>query len=449
MKHISFEEALEAVRAAEKLSPAERAELRKHRLDELVTYARSHSPYFKQLYSALLNAPALQELPITEKSHLQPSLNDWVTDSDVTYEKAAAHLNDKASDLLLGKYSVLTTSGTTGEPLVMIRDSYHNMLHGAMIQTRLLKDLPPDIMQPIDNRIAAVIATDPSVSSYSSLLRMMKSYPEYQDNVLPISILLPVSEIVQKLNDFQPNLLTGYPSMLTLLAKEQTAGNLQISPSVIACSAETLSPEAYQLLKEAFQCRVINNYCSTEGGEIAMSCKCGELHINDDWLIVEAVDENGNPVKDGEVSKGALITDLTNFIQPIIRYHLDDNICIRNEPCPCGSTFPTVQVFGRACDTLKVCGVALPSVIFAFLMHNYNEVLSYQFAQVAEDRIEFRSVLDKNTDIQDFQMRLQKDVEAILQANGCSRAQFTFSSDLPKNSREGGKRKVVVNEYSK
>jgi len=448
MKKIEFLDAVKCIQKEEVLTIEQRDKNRQERLEELVKYTAENSPYFKKIYASLGENFKLQDIPKTNKKALQPEFDNWVTDSQISKDKIYEFQTNQSEDnnLFLNKYTVITTSGTTGEPMLMVRDSYHNVIHGALMQERLLKGVSPNLLRPIDNKIAAVIATEGTVSSYSSLVRVMKQYPEYAHNICPISIMLPINEIVSKLNKFKPNMLSGYPSMLTVLATEQLNGNLNISPELIACSAETLSKDAYLLLKDAFKCKVINNYCSTEGGEIAMTCECGELHINDDWIIVEAVDENLMEVPDGEISKGVLVTDLTNYAQPIIRYYVDDNVKIIREKCKCGSTFPRIEVLGRVSDTLNICGVNIPSVIFAYLMHDYSEVLSFQFAQISCDTIEFRCVLHKDADIDDFRKRLEKDIDEIYRKNNCKEAKFIFTQKTPKNTGKGGKLKTVLNE---
>jgi phenylacetate-coenzyme A ligase PaaK-like adenylate-forming protein len=68
-----------------------------------------------------------------------------------------------------------------------------------------------------------------------------------------------------------------------------------------------------------------------------------------------------------------LVTNLTNYVQPVIRYQLGDSVVVSNEPCPCGSPLATISVEGRTDEILRVPGagggeaVLLPMAIAPWL----------------------------------------------------------------------------------
>jgi phenylacetate-coenzyme A ligase PaaK-like adenylate-forming protein len=64
------------------------------------------------------------------------------------------------------------------------------------------------------------------------------------------------------------------------------------------------------------------------------------------------VDREGRPVPEGTASSSVLLTNLANFIQPIIRYDLGDSVTFLPEPCACGSSLPAIRVEGRRDDTI-------------------------------------------------------------------------------------------------
>lgn len=87
------------------------------RLVEMVAFARTHSPYYRKLYDGLperIEDPA--RLPVTSKGELMARFDDWVTDPDVTIEQLRAFVDnpDLIGKQFLGRYTVATTSGTTG-----------------------------------------------------------------------------------------------------------------------------------------------------------------------------------------------------------------------------------------------------------------------------------------------------------------------------------------------
>lgn len=65
---------------------------------------------------------------------------------------------------------------------------------------------------------------------------------------------------------------------------------------------EYLSDSLRQRLSNTFGCYVQTSYSCTEGGTVACECRQKHLHINDDWLIIEPVDKDGQPVQDAPVA---------------------------------------------------------------------------------------------------------------------------------------------------
>ncbi len=95
------------------------------RLAEIVAFARARSPYYRELYRALpedVADPAL--LPVTDKKTLMARFDEWVTDRDVTLEKAQAFVADPAlvGERFQGRYLVTTTSGTSGLRGIFLQD---------------------------------------------------------------------------------------------------------------------------------------------------------------------------------------------------------------------------------------------------------------------------------------------------------------------------------------
>ena len=80
---------------------------------------------------------------------------------------------------------------------------------------------------------------------------------------------------------------------------------------------------------------------------LSFECSHGRKHVNEDWVILEAVDDVMQPVPDGTLSASVLLTVLANEVQPFIRYDLGDCVRYDTERCPCGSPFRSFQVEGR------------------------------------------------------------------------------------------------------
>jgi phenylacetate-CoA ligase len=158
--------------------------------------------------------------------------------------------------------------------------------------------------------------------------------------------------LVRDLNAFQPVMLSGYPSALQVLAKEQQAGRLHIGPVLINAAGETLTGRARQQITRAFGADISNYYGSSEAIGLTFECKHHQLHVNSDWYILEPVDAYNQPVPPGQLSHAVLVTNLPDRVQPIIRYKMGDRATIDSKPCPCGSPFPVIHVIGRTDEIL-------------------------------------------------------------------------------------------------
>ncbi|MBR6004088.1 MAG: phenylacetate--CoA ligase family protein, partial [Lachnospiraceae bacterium] len=112
-------------------------------------------------------------------------------------------------------------------------------------------------------------------------------------NKITVDVNAKEDKIIKELNDFKPSMLSGYPSNLALLADYK---ELSISPDVVITGGELLTDEIRKKLSDRFSCYVQTHYSCTEAGEIACECSVGHLHINEDWVIVEPVDKDNNPV---------------------------------------------------------------------------------------------------------------------------------------------------------
>lgn len=446
MKTLTYPEAVKIVEEGKYLSREERLGLQKERLRTLVEYAKENSPYFKELYKDLKEDFTLNDLPTTSKGILQDHFEEWVTDPGLTKEKVASYLEREPEDnsLLLGKYTALKTSGSTGKPLMMVRDDFHNKIHGALVNLRLMKGLEPDILNPSTHRIATVIHTSPGASSYNGYLRTLAAFPEYKYNMMAISVLEDLDTMVARLNEFQPDVMTGYASSLILLAKEKKEGRLNIDLKMIANSAELLSGEGYRELHEAFGCPVLNNYCMTEGGEVAMANGSPAMLLNEDWVIVEPVDQDCNPVKDtDEFSEGILITDLSNFVQPIIRYYVGDRVKII--PSEYDDGLPELKIDGRSFESFTLGGKQYTVVTLVTKAEVWPGLIKFQAVQTDPDTMQIRGVCAPGYNPEQVLKGLSDSLQKYFRGSGCQKAIFTYSLEPLLHNKNGGKIPRYIN----
>ncbi len=174
--------------------------------------------------------------------------------------------------------------------------------------------------------------------------------------VVRVSIALPPREQVAIIQRFRPQVISGYPTALDILATE--GGAMACRPTLIACRGEVLDPQTRSVLETAFEARVADFYNAEEIGNIAWECPLDPtvLHVNTDGCVVEIVDDAGHRVPDG-IEGRIVVTNLCNETMPFIRYDLDDrgSFLTRSDGvCGCGSTAPRLRVVSGRDDDYVV-----------------------------------------------------------------------------------------------
>ena len=458
MQDIRQEEAVALIEEANRMTYGDILKIREQRLAEMIRYAREHSRFYRERYEGLPENPGLTDLPIVRKKELTARMQDWITDSDFSEEELTAYLSsiDNLEQPFMGKYSVSTTSGTTGVPLRMMRDNNHLVINSAMMQVRfyhgdLFKDIPE--LSKKGTKYASIIAIGGYHAAYTSFERTKKALAEegYKQVMEAISIVEPLAKMVEKLNEFQPEVVTGYPSVLDVLSFEQLAGRLKIAPKAILCSAEQLTEPAWLRITERFQCPVGNVFCSTEGGEIALLCSHGRMHVNADWIILEPIDKNGNPAAPGTISEGVLVTNLMNKVQPIIRYYVDDCVMMHEEKCACGSPLPYMDVLGRTDDMPEFVGnkgrIRLSPIVFFNEIVDIKGIAIYQFGQRSLEELAMRVLYLDNADPEEVNRQITDKIKSVFETHSLENVKFEIMNEEPLRAARGHKMRPYIKEF--
>jgi phenylacetate-coenzyme A ligase PaaK-like adenylate-forming protein len=331
--------------------------LQAQRLATLLDRARDLSPLYGE---RLRHAQALAEITPIDKGELMQRFDDWATDRRITRAAAARFLarDDTLADAFLGDYLLWTSSGTSGVPGWFVQDAAALAAYDTMDALRLRGAQP---LQPalatwgLNQRFAFVGASGGHFAGVVSLTRLARVVPQaLRPAITLLSVLRPLHEIATELARFSPTVLITYPSAAQALALMQRAGALHLALSEVWVGGEQLSPAQRRAVQQGFGCVVRNCYGASECFSIAFECSAGKLHLHEDWVIAEPVDEQLRPVPPGTLSHAALITNLANTVQPIIRYRLDDRIRMLPGACACGSHFTCIEVQGRSGDTLHL-----------------------------------------------------------------------------------------------
>lgn len=345
------------VMAATHASAAGIAELRALRLQQLLVAAQATRFYHRALRGLDLDHVALSALPVTGKPQLMRQFADRVTDPRVTLEGLQALCADpqRIAEPYLGRYCVWESSGSTGQPGVFLQDEGAMAVYDALEALRrhparrLTRLFDPFYL---GERFAFVGAIGGHFASHVSVRRLQMANPWMAQHAQSFSILQSTVALVDGLNAFAPSIVATYPTAAVMLADEARSGRLRAFPQEVWTGGETLSEAMRRHIEQTFGCILSNSYGASEFLPIAWECAQQRLHLNADWVILEAVDAQHRPVPAGRASHTTLLTNLANHVQPLIRFDIGDRIAFDTEPCPCGSALPTLQVQGRRDDAL-------------------------------------------------------------------------------------------------
>jgi phenylacetate-CoA ligase len=351
------------------------------RLRALLRHAKAHSRFHAERLAgvdpARFELADLPSLPTMTKAEMMAGLDDLLTDPRLSRAALERHLAGLAEATpLLGEYVVLVSGGSSGERGVFaygadaIVDYTLGLTRAGLARLLALGPPPPGGLP-----MAMVAAASP--------IHATRALPELFSGellaVTSIPVTLPPPEIVERLNRARPMLLQGYPSVLSLLATERAASRLLIAPLAVTGSSEQFLPDARARVAAAFGVGVVDQFGSTEGVVGASAPDDPAIVLASDLAIVELVDAHDRPVPPGTPSAKALVTNLMNPVQPLIRYELPDRFVRQPDAADHGHLRVTVE--GRADDLLRYGDVMIHPLVLRSVLVDTPEVVEYQVTQ--------------------------------------------------------------------
>lgn len=243
----------------------------------------------------------------------------------------------------------------------------------------------------------------------------------------------------QKLADFQPRLIWGYPSAIYLLACFlENEKKFTIRPRAVVTSSETLLPFQRQKITAVFQAPLLNYYCNTERVANIMECEHGKLHLRPEFGIVEFLDAQQRPVAPGQVGR-MVATGLLNQAMPLLRYDIGDLAIPAAGTCTCGRKSPLVEeIIGRVDDVLITADGRYVSRLGP-LFHEIENIVEAQIIQHVKEKIIIRLVKKAAFDERDRRAILAKMTKII---GAATQVEFEFVDEIPR--LPNGKYKFVI-----
>ncbi|MFG1686513.1 phenylacetate--CoA ligase family protein [Nonomuraea sp. NPDC049269] len=433
--------------------PAAIARRQRAHLVEMVAYARANSPYYRELYRDLpeqVDDPTL--LPVTNKKLLMGRFDDWVTDREVTLERVQEFVADPAlvGERFCGKYLVATTTGTSGVRGIFLIDQRSMAVETSLGSRASAGVGVGDVIRTLARagRSAVMSAPGGHFLSAAGTARFQRDSPLLGRAMRTFSIHQPLPELTAELNRYNPAILVGFLSMITLLAGEQEAGRLRIHPVLIIVGGETSTAADLERLATAFGAKVRVAYAATECGFLSVGCRHGWYHVNSDWAVLEPVDADHRPVAPGELSHTVLLSNLVNRVQPILRYDLGDSVLLRPDPCPCGSPLPAIQVRGRAADMLTFPtgrgeNVSISPMAFGTLLDRASGIEQFQIVQTAPTTLRVRLQPEEGADADRVWQAVRGEIAHLLTEHKVGDVTLEHAEEPPQQAPGGKYRRII------
>jgi phenylacetate-CoA ligase len=305
--------------------PKSRAELeaaKNQKFRALARHANAHAPYYANIVRERaidLNTCTPADFPVLTKSLLMANFNDIVTDPRISKQIVAEFLSlsKDPKERLFNELTVMHTSGTSGEVgYFLYAPADHARMRATAMRNRdAYRGLfPRTRLRPRRIRVAFYGATGGHFAGVTSVASLQQGVRRLFVNAQAFEVNTPLPQVVERINQFRPDMLWGYTTALKMLAEEQRAGRLDIKPVAVAATGEMVSTADMQFLSAAFGGAVASSiYACTEHMMLGISNPgTGTMTLLDDDLVFEFHEDH------------SIITNLYNFTMPLIRYRMSD-----------------------------------------------------------------------------------------------------------------------------
>lgn len=386
---------------------------------DLVKYAYLNVPFYRDLYDRSGFSPNdlktpndLHSVPVTRKSMFQQTELRRLLEKGLATEK------------LVSK----RTSGSSGSPL-NVYYTPEDRIYRTLLHLRILFFNGMTLRDRM-----AHISDSRNVPNYRYGFQNLGFLPKefvYAGD--------PTDQQLDLLKAISPAVIYSYASSMVLLSSAvEKQGECPIHPKLVFTTGELLNPDDRELIDRAFSVRLRDIFGIVEMGDVAWQCpECQGYHLNIDSFLGE-VEPN-----DREEAGRLIITNLHSRVMPFIRYEVDDMVTPpRDDPCPCGCTFPRIDVIqGRADDWLySLDGKKVSSLIF--VIASIPGVMQYRMIQKSLDYLVVEILPGPNYDNQT--LKKVKDHVSEIMGSGL-KVDVQGVNEIPKHS---GKMRRVISEIN-
>jgi phenylacetate-CoA ligase len=386
--------------------------IQEERLSRLLNHAANNVPFYKEKVSKR-NGISLLDFPILTKSDIKKHFYSIMT-SDLRSQYSPKQGRGKGYSWL-----VVKTGGSTGEPTIVVHDrEYRDRAKAGLLYATHLCGFPLGTpyfflwgnMQEISHIKESPAQRLRSFLANETVLNAFKMGNE------------DIEKYINIINSSSAQHMKAYADAAYQLARyaRMHGKKVRFLKSIMAC-AGTVTQDLRETLEDVFQAKVHNKYGSRDCAEMACECDRGGIHILANNVIIEVVDVKGNPLPFGQTGR-ILVTLLSNYSFPIIRYEIGDEGALSADSCPCGRPFPLLdRIEGRSIEFLTNDDGGFVSPVYirhiVGVIHNPGWIRRFQFIQNSLTTYElYLEAEPQTTEIQfkDTESLLKKDLKAVL-----------------------------------
>lgn len=409
-------------------------ELNEHKVlaaTKIWTFVREHSPYYKNLYP--FPTPIDEVAPISRSVMMDNfnAINTAHLDRDSLVQLRIEMERKGVMEYFNGRYSIGLSSGTTGSRLLTVLSKEERDMYTCLLWAR--SGIPESVKA--HRVLFSLRAYNPAFTEIS-VFGVKIVYVDYSHTI---------DDLIRLVNKKRLNILAGPPSLLLMIASQSERIDHPID--AIVSYAEVLDENARDELQFSFRAPVVQIYQGAEGF-IGTTCRDGHLHLNEDVLLVEAVEDPAiGPTK-------VLLTDLHRRTQPLIRYRLDDLLELGTTSCSCGSAFRTIKrIHGRADEVFVLFDLddrpryLFPDYVRRAINQSSNGILEYQAIQHTPKRIEIRLLLKDERKREQIEIQVLKNLVWRVEKIGAELGMVEFSKLPPERNSHSNKLVRVTRKF--
>ena len=314
-------------------------------------YSKERSPFYREWLRDWPDAPPLNQVPLVDKRTLSERNLDFLS---------------VPRDQIV---EIVTTSGTTGEPLLW-------MLTEADLRRLAVNEQLSFACADLTARDTVLVAVAMDRCFMAGLAYWM-GLRELGCGIVRTGVASPVL-VLEMIQRVQPTAIVAVPSFLRVIAEKARETGFDLAGSSVKkaiCIGEPIRNTALALnasghaIESAWGAKVFSTYGVTELANSLCECAAGAGgHLHDEQLYLEVLDDAGQLVADGQVGE-VVATTFGVEAMPVIRYRTGDCATLFRTPCACGRTTPRLgPIVGRKNQKLKFKGASLfPSTLQAVL----------------------------------------------------------------------------------